>query len=170
MFVSDTDSLPSGKLDHYYGGTPLRGFSTSDIGDWQRRVVQLDRRVILVARIECLAWRVVLAAMIYGAHVREELLAPMIRYKLLSRCVVVFSKNFAQAHRQVVQVAREASRMTHQLGLASVAGSRPNQAQAPFLLHEREGSCAPYFENQAQPSPLDAGVLHHLHRGQGPSP
>ena len=92
VFVSDTDSLPSGKLDHYYGGTPLRGFSTSDIGDWQRRVVQLDRRVILVARIECLAWRVVLAAMIYGAHVREELLAPMIRYKLLSRCVAVFSK------------------------------------------------------------------------------
>ena len=89
--------------------------------------------MILVARIECLAWRLVLAAMIYGAHVREELLAPMIRYKLLSRCVVVFSKNFAQAHRQVVQVAREASRMTHQLGPASVAGSRPNQAQAPFL-------------------------------------
>lgn len=134
VFVFDLGARPEGFMDRLYGGEPLRNIVARDIEDWMTRTVNPSRRIALVSRIESLPWPVLLATMIFGAHVREDLQTPMVRYSMLGRCVVAFTADFARAHREVMQVARIATRMTYRVGLQNASGrGRGQEAQAPFL-------------------------------------
>ncbi len=134
VYVADADNLPGAKLDARYGNTTLRDCATTDIVEWMQRAVHPDRRILLVPSIENIPWSVGLLAIIYGAHIREELLRPLIQFKLSHRCVMNFTAEFARAHREVARVAREATVLTYRLGLQNASGRGHSvQVQAPFL-------------------------------------
>lgn len=134
--VLDIADRPTGFLDRDCGGQPLRDIAVTDLKDWLSQAIAPQRRVLLVTHIESVGWHALLAAMVCGAHVREDLQVPLVQYKMLPRCVMAFTGDFARSHPQVVQIARTAAAMTYRFGLQDCKGDVRGQherAQAPFL-------------------------------------
>ena len=104
VLVEDVDRLPGRGLLEVFGGRPLGDYVVQMLA-FMAEVHPL-RRVILVSDIMNVPWQLQLVAVTLGAGLQEQMLQPMLRYKMLRECVVTFSTEFAQAHKGVVRSAR----------------------------------------------------------------
>ena len=104
VLVEDVDHLPGRGLLEVFGGHPL-GEYVVDMVAFMAEVHPL-RRVILVHDIMNVPWRLQLVAVTLGAGLQEQMLRPMLRYKMMKECVITFSLEFRRAHRGVVDAAR----------------------------------------------------------------
>ncbi len=95
------------------------------------------RRVILVNDIINVPWKLQLIAVTLGAGLQEQMLRPMLRYKMLKECVVTFSTEFAQAHKGVVHAARLLHGRSERTG-----GRSATEGKASFKLMTRKAFAA----------------------------
>ena len=118
ILVYDVNLLPGRGLDQNYGNGPaLRTLVAPSMVDFMSRFVDQRCRTILVPDIAEIPWHVQLLAVVLGAHVREHLLVPCFQYKMLGpRMMFAFTAAFAQAHKKVVRVVKEAIRLQIRAG------------------------------------------------------
>ena len=118
LLVHDVDALPGRGMDQAYGNGPaLQTMAATTLRDFMSRGVEPARRVILVPDIGDIPWHLQFLAVMLGAHVREHVLKPCFRYSMLGPGrTLAFTQAFAQKHKKVVQVAREAIRLQIRCG------------------------------------------------------
>ena len=110
IYVEPALSGGGGFLDQNLGGKPLREYIELSLNVFVSTTVAPLRRIMLVRDIVDIPLQMQLAAVFVRARVQQQIFVPLLQYSQKGPLVLSFTATFAMRHKDVVKVAKLASR------------------------------------------------------------